>query len=352
MSENKNEVKVKKPMDLDLLNKMKKLPGGLVIIPLVIAVLIATFIPDVYQIGGYVTALFYDGNSCMMGFFLIVCGSTINIKQVGMPLYKGVALTGIKFILGVVIGLAVGAICGDAGFLGLTPFVWIAAITNSNGSLYISLSSQFGNATDTGAISILSLNDGPFFTLVALGATGLASIPIDSLIATLVPILIGFIWGNLDAGFRKACATAQPIVTFFMTISIGAKTDVATIITAGASGIILGLVSAATSVIFFFVFNLLLPKKERNAMGAAIGTTALNSAMTPAAVAEADPSMAQYVDMATAQCATASIITLFLAPFITAFFDKYMQKRQMGIYSPEGWAHYKVTGEEPKVEAE
>ena len=190
-------------------------------------------------------------------------------------------------LLGVAFGLIVGKICGPArSFFGITPFVMIAAITNSNGSLYISLSSQFGNATDTGAISILSLNDGPFFTLVALGATGLASIPFKSLIATLIPILIGFIWGNLDAGFRKACATAQPIVTFFMTISIGAKTDVKTILTAGAAGIILGLISAATSVIFFFVFNLLLPKKERNAMGAAIGTTALNSAMTPAAVAE------------------------------------------------------------------
>jgi len=337
-----SEETTKNPTDLDLLAKMKALPGGLVIIPLVIAVLIATFIPGVFQIGGYVTALFYDGNACMMGFFLIVCGSTINIKQVGMPLYKGVTLTGMKFLLGVILGVLVGKICGDAGFLGITPFVLIAAITNSNGSLYISLSSQFGNATDTGAISILSLNDGPFFTLVALGATGLASIPIKSLIATLVPILIGFIWGNLDAGFRKACATAQPIVTFFMTISIGAKTDIKTIITAGAAGIVLGLISAATSVIFFIVFNLLLPKKERNAMGAAIGTTALNSAMTPAAVAEADPSMAGYVDMATAQCATASIITLFLSPFITAFFDKYMQKRQMGIYSPEGWAHDKV----------
>ena len=53
-------------------------------------------------------------------------------------------------------------------------------------------------------------------------------------------------------------------------------------------------------------------------MGAAIGTTTLNSAMTPAAVGEADPTMAQYVDMATAQCATASIITLFLIPFVTA----------------------------------
>ena len=47
----------------------------------------------------------------------------------------------------------------------------------------------------------------------------------------------------------------------------------------------------------------------------------------------------------TTQCATASIITLFLIPFVTAFFDKMMQKKQKGIYSPEGWAHYKVTGE-------
>lgn len=344
-----NKVKDKKEQkDLDLLNKMKNLPGGLVIIPLVIAVLLATFVPQVFQIGGYVTALFYEGNSCMMGFFLIVCGSMINVKQVGMPLYKGAIMTGVKFALGVAIGVLVGAICGPEGFLGIAPFVLIATITNSNGSLYISLSSQFGNATDTGAISILSLNDGPFFTLIALGATGLANIPIKSLIAVLIPLLIGFIWGNLDKGFRDACKTAQPIVTFFMTISIGAKTDVKTILTAGASGIVLGLISAATAVLFFFIINLLLPKKERNAMGAAIGTTALNSAMTPAAVAEADPSMAQYTSMATAQCATASIITLFLCPFITAAFDKYMMKHQKGIYSPDGWAHQKALAAEQK----
>jgi 2-keto-3-deoxygluconate permease len=349
MSENVKEVK-KEHKDLDLLNKMKKLPGGLVIIPLLIAVILATFCPQVFQIGGYVTALFYDGNAAMMGLFLIVCGSAINIKQVGMPLYKGVTMTAVKFFLGVILGLLVGKICGPNGFLGLTPFVIIAAITNSNGSLYISLSSQFGNASDTGAISILSLNDGPFFTLVALGATGLASIPFMSMVAVLVPLLIGFVWGNVDAEFRHACRTAQPIVTFFMTISIGSKTDVSTLVKAGASGIILGLISAATAVIFFLLFNILLPKKERNAMGAAIGTTALNSAQTPAAVGQADPSMAGYVDMATAQCATASVITLFLCPFITAAFDKYMQKKEKGIYSPEGWARYKVTGEEAPIQ--
>ncbi|MCD8018593.1 MAG: 2-keto-3-deoxygluconate permease [Clostridiales bacterium] len=346
MSENEKkdvtEKKEKERLDLDLLNKMKAIPGGLVLIPLIIAVVIATFAPQLFQIGGYVTALFYEGNSCMMGFFLIVCGSSIDVRQVGLPLYKGVVMTASKFILGVVLGMIVGALCGDAGIIGLTPFVIIAALTNSNSSLYISLSSQFGNASDTGAVSILALNDGPFFTLVALGATGLANIPIMSLIATIVPLLIGFIWGNIDKEFRRVCATAQPIVTFFMTISIGAKTDVGTIITAGASGVVLGLVSALTAVVFFLVVNAFLPKKERNAMGAAIGTTALNSAQTPAAVGEADPSLESYVPMATAQCATASVITLFLCPFFVTFFDNYMRRNRKGIYSAEGWAADKV----------
>ena len=68
------ENETKKQKDLDLLNKMKKLPGGLVIIPLVIAVLLATFVPQVYQIGGYVTALFYDGNVVHRSMYVrLVC---------------------------------------------------------------------------------------------------------------------------------------------------------------------------------------------------------------------------------------------------------------------------------------
>lgn len=314
--------------DLGLLEKMKKMPGGLVIIPLLIAVLINTVFPQFFEIGGFTTGLFKNGQPAMMGLFLILCGSTIDIKQVGMPLYKGVVLTGVKFLVGVLLGYTVGKIWGPMGVLGLTPMVLIAAITNSNGSLYISLSSQFGDATDTGAISILSLNDGPFFTLIALGATGLANIPFMALVATIVPLLIGFIWGNLDAGFRQTCKSAQPIVTFFMTIAIGSSTNIATIVTAGASGIILGLVSAALGVVFYFLFNLFLKKKDRNAMGAAIGTTALNAAMTPAAVAAADPSFAASVQMATAQIATASIITLFLCPFLTAYLDNRLKKKR------------------------
>ena len=44
MSEEKTQVQNARK-DLDILNKMKNLPGGLVIIPLVIAVVLATFVP-------------------------------------------------------------------------------------------------------------------------------------------------------------------------------------------------------------------------------------------------------------------------------------------------------------------
>lgn len=120
MSNEKTNVQSERK-DYPILEKMKNLPGGLVIIPLVIAVVIATFIPQFFQIGGYVTALFYEGNACMMGFFLIVCGSMIDVKQVGLPLYKGVVMTGVKFLLGVIVGVVVGKLCGPQGFLGIAP---------------------------------------------------------------------------------------------------------------------------------------------------------------------------------------------------------------------------------------
>ena len=321
---------------MKLLSKLEKMPGGLVIVPLILAVAIKTVFPQFFEIGGFTSGLFKNGQPAMMGLFLILCGSAIDVKQVGMPLYKGGILTGMKFVLGVLLGLAVAKFFGPSGWMGLTPMVMIAAITNSNGSLYISLSSQFGKPTDTGAISILSLNDGPFFSLVALGATGLASVPIEALIATVIPLLIGFAWGNLDPGFRETCKKATPIVTFFMTIAIGSGTDIGTLATAGASGILLGLISAATGVLFFYLYNLLLPKQERSAMGAAVGTTALNSAMTPAAIADADPTLAPFAPLATAQCATASIITLFLCPFIVAFFDRRMKKKEAQENAAEG----------------
>ena len=170
--------------DLHILQRMNKIPGGMLVVALVISLLINNLFPGVFRIGGITQALFVEGGNALMGVFLICCGASLNVRQMGMPLYKGFILPAIKFFVGLGIGMLIGAVFGPAGVWGITPMVAIAALTNSNSSLYAILSGKYGDASDTGAISILSLNDGPFFTLVALGATGFASINISSVISS------------------------------------------------------------------------------------------------------------------------------------------------------------------------
>lgn len=317
---------------------MQKVPGSLIIVPMLIGVLCNTFIPDALEIGGFTTGMFKTGTACLLGMFLLLNGASINVKKIGMPLYKGFVLTAMKFVFGVAFGLIVSKVCGIAGFAGITPMAIIAALTNSAGGLYLGLAQQYGDETDAGAISILSLNDGPFFTMIAMGTAGMASIPFNAFIATLIPLIIGIIWGNLDETFRKVAADAMPIITFFMMIPIGAGMSLVSLAQGGVAGIILAVISALTAFLFYFVFQLFLPKKKRNAMGAAIGTTAANATSVPVSVAEVDPSWQPYANAATAQVAVSAIITAFTAPIITSLCDKHMRKKKLGIYSDEAIA--------------
>ena len=81
---------------MKLVKLMNKIPGGIMVIPLLAGVIINTFIPDALQIGGATTGLLKDGTNCLMGLFLICCGASISFKQVGAPLYKGALLTVLK----------------------------------------------------------------------------------------------------------------------------------------------------------------------------------------------------------------------------------------------------------------
>ncbi|HFT6953373.1 TPA: 2-keto-3-deoxygluconate permease [Klebsiella aerogenes] len=312
-------------MNINILDKMNKVPGGLIIIPLLAAILINTFVPQVLAIGGPTTALFKVGSSAMMGIFLLICGTSINIRQAGLPLYKGVVLLFLKCLAGALAVWAAGAMFGPAGFLGISTLALIACLTSSNSSLYIALCSNYGDASDAGAISVFCIKDGPFVTMVVLGVSGLANIPFAALLSMLIPLLIGMLWGNLDERFKQLCAASQPLVIIIMSFAIGANSSIDTVFTAGLSGILLGVISAITGIIFYFLYNLFLKKKT--ALGAALGTTAASSALTPALVAQADPSLAMYVDAATAQLATASIITMLTAPVLVAWFDKRLKKR-------------------------
>lgn len=306
----------------DNMKFMKKIPGGFVIVPLIIGLLTNTFFPQVFQIGGPFRALLRDGNQAMMGLFLVAVGSSISIKEAGVPLLKGTLLLVLKLILGGAVAWLFSYFFGITGVLGLSSLALFSALPSNNSGLYLALTDDFGDETDAGAVSILALKNGPFGSMLVMGAMGQASIPIWDMLGILVPIIIGAVWGNLDKDFRETCKHIHPMAMFFLIFSIGAQSDISIIPESGMAGILLSLVSIAIGIVIHYIYNLFL--KEKTPMGVAMGANAANSALTPALIAASDPRFEPYVASAAGQCATAAIITMLVMPPLVSFFNSRM----------------------------
>lgn len=315
---------------MKILQTVKKIPGGLMVVPLLLGAILNTICGD--QIwtmfdGTFTTYLWKSGAMPILAVFIFCNATTINFKKAGVTLYKGVVTTAVKVGLGIAIGLICGALFGEAGFLGLSTLAIVGAIANSNGGLYAALAGEYGDATDVGAVSILSINDGPFFTMLALGAAGVAKIPITMLIGCIIPVIVGCILGNLDEDIRKFCEPGATMLIPFFAFPLGAGLNIMNLITAGAPGIILGVAcTAITGMGGYLVYRLL--KMDHPEVGAAIGTTAGNAAATPAAVAAVDATLLAVSEAATAQITAAIIVTAILCPILVSWLHKVEVKRK------------------------
>lgn len=320
-------------MQIPLKKTIDKIPGGMMVVPLFLGVLTNTFFPEFLKIGGFTTALFGPkASSTILACFMFLIGSQIHFKLAPKALKKGALLLTGKFIVGAGIGIIVGKVFGPAGVLGLSPLAILSALTNCNGGLYASLASQYGDETDVGAYSILSLKDGPFFTLVALGASGLAQVPFEALIAVMIPIVIGMILGNIDSDMRAFLGSSKLLLIPFFSFPLGAGMNLETIIKAGGPGILLGIIAAFTGIGAYILLKLF---KEEPIIGLATGSTAGNAVATPAAVAAADPSLAVVAAAATAQVAAACVVSAIVCPFIVTYAFKILKNRQAQKLSPK-----------------
>ena len=226
---------------MKIMETVKKVPGGLMIIPLLLGCLVNTFFPQVFAYfdGTFTYSLWKGGSMSLLAAFLFCNGTTINFKEAGVTVYKGVVLTAAKVLSGMACGLLVGMIFGENGIFGIAPIAIIACFSNSNGGIYAALAGEYGDGTDVGAVSILALNDGPFFTMLALGAAGY-SVPVNTLAGCVVPILAGVILGNLDPEIRKFCEPGATMLIPFFAFPLGANLTLSSFAKAGIPGIMLG----------------------------------------------------------------------------------------------------------------
>ncbi|PWW32042.1 2-keto-3-deoxygluconate permease [Cytobacillus oceanisediminis] len=310
---------------------LERIPGGMMVVPLLIAAILNTFAPNLLRIGNFTEALFVNGASTLIALFLLCTGAQINVKSFGVSVGKGATLLATKWVVGAAFGLIAYMFAGENGlWLGLAPIAIIAAMTNSNGGLFVALVGQYGSKEDRAAYSLLALNDGPFLTMVALsifGAMGFVDgmFSLQSFIAVLLPILVGMVLGNLDEEMRVFLDKGSSMLIPFFAFALGMGIDFGAIVEGGLSGIILGLLTVfVTGTAGYLVFKAL---KWNPIVGAAEGSTAGNAVATPAAIAAASAGFAQYAELATVQVAASTVTTAILLPLYIAFLVKRLERK-------------------------
>lgn len=305
-----------------VLKTIRRIPGGVMIVPLILAALIHTFAPGALEIGSFTSAIFSSkGLDAMIGLQLFFIGTRMELRQAPEAIKRGIVLLIAKYGAGALLGLLIAHFFGLGGILGISVLAIVSTVTGANGALYLSLVGEYGDTEDSAAMCILNIHDGPFLTLLTLGVTGLAHIPAVNLLAAILPLVIGAVLGNIDHEFRKLFAPGLAVVIPFIGFTIGAGINLGNLISAGLDGVLLGLTVIVVGGGAAILADRYVLRRPGYA-GAALASSSGNSIANPAAVALIDSSYQHFVQQATVEIASAVVLTAILVPFLTAFFAR------------------------------
>ena len=307
-----------------------RVPGGMMVVPLFIGMVINTFFPNLLKIGGFTQALTGVGYPTILGMYLFTVGTKIAVGTASKILLRGFGIMGAKVGTATVLALAVAHLFGGS-IIGLSTLAVMVAMSDTNGGMFLALMGVMGDKDDVGTYVVQSIETGPFLTMLIFVGTGLAVIPWLTMLSVIAPILAGAVLGNLDADLKTFFGSHEPIIVPFMAFTLGQTINLKSVATAGVPGVVLGMaVVIVTGTVCILADKLF---GGSGIAGAAASSTAGNSAAVPQAVAMADTSFAPIAAAATVQVAASVIVTAILTPFLTAWWSRKMSLKNKSAQS-------------------
>jgi 2-keto-3-deoxygluconate permease len=300
-----------------------RVPGGMMVVPLFVGMVINTFFPNLLKIGGFTQALTGVGYPTILGMYLFTVGTKIAVGTASRILLRGFGIMAAKVGTATLLALAVAHLFGGS-VIGLSTLAVMVAMSDTNGGMFLALMGVMGDKDDVGTYVVQSIETGPFLTMLIFVGTGLAVIPWLTMLSVIAPILAGALLGNLDSDIKNFFGSHEPIIVPFMAFTLGQTINLKSVATAGVPGVLLGIaVVTVTGCVCILADKLF---GGRGIAGAAASSTAGNSAAVPQAVALADPSYAPIAAAATVQVAASVIVTAILTPVLTAWWFRKMPR--------------------------
>jgi 2-keto-3-deoxygluconate permease len=304
---------------------MNRVPGGLMVCPLFLGIVINTFFPRLLKIGGFTEALSGIGYPTVLGMYLFAVGTKMTMRAAPKMLKRGFGILATKIGIATIFALTVAKLF-HGNILGLSTLAVMVAMSDTNGGMFLALTSAMGDKEDVGTYVLQSIETGPFLTMLIFVGTGLANIPWLTMVSVVAPIFVGAILGNLDSDIRDFFGSHEPIIVPFMAFTLGQNINLRSVLTAGLPGVVLGIIVFIVTGFCCIVADKLLGGS--GIAGAAASSTAGNSAAVPQAVALADRSYAGIASAATVQVAASVIVTAILTPLLTAWMFRKVAKER------------------------
>lgn len=315
---------------------VERLPGGMMLIPLLLGAVVHTFSPDAGKYFGSFTNGLISGTVPILSVWFFCIGASIDIRATGTVLRKSGTLVVTKILVAWLVAVVAAHLIPGEGFTtgmlaGLSTLALVSAMDMTNGGLYASLMNQYGSREEAGAFVLMSIESGPLVTMIILGSAGVAAFEAHHFVGAVLPFLVGFALGNLDIELRDFFGKATMTLIPFFGFALGNTIDLSVILHTGLLGIALGVF-----VILITGIPLILTDKwigrGNGTAGIAASSTAGASVANPVIIAGMNPDFAQIAPAATALVATSVIVTSILVPVITALYSKRARVRaQMAV---------------------
>src|SRR6202049_1786010 len=218
---------------------INRLPGGLMVCPLFLGMVINTFFPRLLKLGGFTEALSGIGYPTVLGMYLFAVGTKMTMRAALKMLKRGFGILFTKASIATVCALTVAKLF-HGNILGLSTLAVMVAMSDTNGGMFLALTSAMGDKEDVGTYVMHSIETGPFLTMLIFVGTGLAVIPWLTMVSVIAPIFVGAILGNLDHDIKTFFGSHEPLIVPFMAFTLGQTINLKSFVTAGAPGVVLG----------------------------------------------------------------------------------------------------------------
>lgn len=295
---------------------MKKIPGGLLLIPMLISAVFATFAPNLFYIGGLTEALFTKKGINYVVALITFCSATsLDFASLKQVLKKQGLMLIVKIVLCFAFSLLFYRFFGEKGVWGISLLSFVCILCSLNPSLYIALTKDYATKIDESAFGLLGLLCLPVFPIIVYSVAQSQAVDLMPIVSTLIPLVLGILVANFDKEFASIFKGSTTMLTPFMGWSFGTGINLIESFKSGAQGILLTVIFYVLIALPIFLFEIKVLKSS-GVSALAMSSVAGLTVSVPFLLAQNSDYIASIAGQSASQIALAVVVTSIITPML------------------------------------